>query len=75
MSPSLAHSQPLPKSAHRTLTTHVHALADPLPFGMQDASLRPVGCSGLAFRELIQPNLTARAPWTWPDIVKRNGRP
>ena len=30
---------------------HVHphdALADPLPFVMQDASPRPVGCSGLA---------------------------
>ncbi len=24
---------------------------------MQDTSLRPVGCSGLVFRELIQPNI------------------
>jgi hypothetical protein len=34
---------------------HVHphdALADPLPFVMRDTSSRPVGCSGLPFREL-----------------------
>ena len=37
---------------------------------MQDASPRPVGCSGLAFRELIQPTLTARASWTWTGLVK-----
>jgi hypothetical protein len=33
---------------------HVHpldALADTLPFVMLDTSSRPVGCSGLAFRE------------------------
>ena len=76
MSPSRARSQPSPKSAHGTRTTHVHphdALADPLPFGMQDTSLRPVGCSGLAFCELIQPTLTARAPWTWSGPVKMDG--
>ena len=76
MSPSRAHSQPSPKSAHGTWTTHVHphdALADPLPFGMRDTSSRPVGCSGLAFRELIQPTLTARASWTWTGLVKMDG--
>jgi hypothetical protein len=38
---------------------HVHphdALADPLPFVMRDTSSLPVGCSGLAFRQLIQPD-------------------
>ena len=76
MNPNRAHSQPSPKSAHGTWTTHVHphdALADPLPFGMQDTSLCPVGCSGLAFRELIQPTLTARAFWKWTGLVKMNG--
>ena len=55
MSPSRAHSQPSPKSAHGTWTTHVHphdALADPLPFVMRDTSL-PVGCSGLAGRRVV----------------------
>src|ERR1700722_17712990 len=53
--------------------THVHphdALADPLPFVMRDTSPLPVGCSGLAFRECIQPTLTARATWTWTGLVK-----
>jgi group II intron reverse transcriptase/maturase len=52
---------------------HVHphdALADPLPFVMRDTSSLPVGCSGLAFRELIQPTLTARASWTRTGLVK-----
>jgi len=54
---------------------HVHphdALVDPLPFVMRDTSSLPVGCSGLAFRELIQP-MTARASWTWTGLVKMNG--
>jgi hypothetical protein len=73
MNPSRVRSLPSPRSAHGPWTTHVHphdALADPLPFGMQDTSLRPVGCSGLAFRELIQPTLTACAAWTWAGLVK-----
>jgi hypothetical protein len=49
------------------------ALADPLPFVMPDTSSRPVGCSGLAFRELIQPTLTARATCTWTGLVNVNG--
>ena len=52
---------------------HVHphdALADPLPFVMQDASARPVGLLRSGFRELIQPTLTARASWTWTGLVK-----
>jgi hypothetical protein len=52
---------------------HVHphdALADPLPFVMQDASPRPVGLLRSGFRELIQPTLTARASWTWTGLVK-----
>jgi hypothetical protein len=32
--------------------------------------LRPVGCSGLAFCELILPTLTACASWTWAALVK-----
>ena len=55
---------------------HVHpldALADPLPFGMHYTSSLPVGCSGLAFRELVQPTLTARASSTWTGLVKMNG--
>ncbi len=55
MSPSRVRSQPSPRSAHGTWTAHVHpddAPADPLPFVMRDTSSRPVGCSGLAFREL-----------------------
>jgi len=55
---------------------HVHpqdALADPLPFWKQDAWSLPMGYSGLAFRELIQPTLTARASWTWTGFVKMDG--
>ena len=76
MSPSRAHSQPSPKSAHGTWTTHVHphdALADPPPFVMRDTSSLPVGCSGLVFRELIQPTLTARASWTWTGLAEMDG--
>ncbi len=76
MSPSRVRSQPSPRSAHGTLMMHVHphaALADTLPFVMRDTSPRPAGCSGLAFRELIQPTLTARASWTWTGLVKMNG--
>jgi hypothetical protein len=73
MSPNRVRSQPSPRSAHGTWMMHVHphdALADPLPFGMQDASPRPVGCSGLAFRELTPPTLTAGASWTWTGLVE-----
>ena len=35
-----------------------------------DTWLRPVGCSGLAFCELISPTLTACASWTWAGLVK-----
>ncbi len=42
----------------------------PLPFVMRDTSSRPVVCSGLAFRELSPPTLTARASWTWTGLVK-----
>ena len=53
---------------------HPHdALADPLPFVMRDTSSLPVGCSGLAFRALIQPTLTGRASWTWTGLVKMEG--
>jgi hypothetical protein len=55
---------------------HVHpqeALADPLTFVMEDTSSLPVGSSGLAFRELIQPTLTARASWTWTGLGKMDG--
>jgi hypothetical protein len=56
------------------MNVHPHAaLADTLPFVMRDTSPRPAGCSGLAFRELIQPTLTARASWTWTGLVKMNG--
>jgi hypothetical protein len=54
MSPSRIHAQPSPRSAHGSWMTHLHpldALADTLPFVMPDTSSRPVGCSGLAFRE------------------------
>ena len=72
MSPSRVHSQPPPRPAHGSWTTHVHphdALADPLPLVMPATSPRPVGCSGLAFHEHIQPTLTARASWTWAGLV------
>jgi len=46
------------------------ALVDSLPLTVPDTWLRPVGCSGLAFCELISPTLTARASWTWPGLVK-----
>jgi len=39
------------------------ALVDPLPLTVPDTWLRPVGCSGLAFCELISPTLTACRPW------------
>ena len=68
MSPSRVRTQPSPRSAHGSWMTHVQpqdALTDPLPFVMRDTSSRSMGSSGLAFRELIQPTLTARASWTW----------
>jgi hypothetical protein len=73
MSPSRVRSQPSPRSAHRSWLINVHphdALADPLPFVMRDTSSLPVGCSGLAFRALIQPTLTGRASWTWTGLIK-----
>ena len=75
MSPSRVRSQSSPRLAHGSWMMHVHphdALADPLPFVMRDTSSLSVGCSGLAFRELIQPTLTARASWTWTGLVKMN---
>jgi hypothetical protein len=47
-----------------------YALVDPLQLTVPDTSLRPVGCSGLAFRELISPTLTACFCWTWPGLIK-----
>ena len=76
MNPSWVRSQPSPRSAHASWMMHVHphdALADPLSFGMPDTSLRPVSCSGLAFRELIQPTLTVRDSRTWTGLVKMDG--
>jgi len=55
---------------------HVHpvdALADPLPFVMRDTSSLSVDFSGVAFRELSPPSLTARASWTRTRLVKMNG--
>lgn len=72
MSPSQAHSQPSPNLADGAYAMH-DALADPLPFGMQDISLRPVGCLGLARREFISPIMIARASWTWSGLVKMGG--
>ena len=73
MSPNRVRSQPSPRSAHgswiKQLREH-YALVDPLPLTVPDTSLRPVGCSGLAFRELISPTLTACACWTWPGLIK-----
>ena len=69
-------SQLSPRSAHgswMTCASTDDALADPLPFVIRDASLRPVGCSGLALSELIQPTLTARGSWTWTGLVKIDG--
>ena len=48
------------------------ALADPLPVLMREASSLPVSCSGLVFRELSQPTLTARVSWTSTGLVKMN---
>ena len=76
MSPTRVRSQRSPKSAYGCSLMHVHPhhpLADPLPFVMRDTSSPSVGCSGLAFRELIQPTLTARASWTWTGLVKMDG--
>ena len=46
------------------------ALADPLPFGMQNTSQGPVSCSSLAFRVLIEGSLSARGCWMWTGLVK-----
>ena len=76
MTPSRVRSQPSPRSAYGSWMMHVHphdAFADPLLFVMQDTSLRPVGCSGLPFRELIQATLSARGSWTWTGLVKIDG--
>jgi hypothetical protein len=48
------------------------ALADRLPVLMRDTSLLPVNCSGLVFRELSQPTLTARISWTSTGLVNKN---
>jgi hypothetical protein len=76
MSPRRVRPQASPKSAHGSWMMHVHphdALADPPPFVTRDTSSLPVGCSGLAFRELIHPTLTARTYWTWTGHVKMDG--
>ncbi len=73
MSPSRVRSQPSPRSALASWMMHVHphdALVDPLSFVMRDTSSLPVGFSGLAFRELIQPTPTDPASWTWTALVK-----
>ena len=76
MSPSRVRSQPSPRSAHGfwmgQLREH-DALVDPLPFVLRDTPSLPVGCSGLAFGEFIQPTLTARPFWTWTGLVKIDG--
>ena len=59
--------------AHGLWIRHVRrhdALVDRLPFMVPDTWLRPVGCFGLAFRELISPTLAARASWTGVGLVK-----
>ncbi len=73
MSPSRVGSQPSPRSAHGTWTTHVRAhdaVADPLPLTVPDTSLCPVGWSGPAIHELFSPTLTVCACWTWPGLIK-----
>ena len=73
MSPSRVRSQPSPRSAHgfwiKQLPEH-DVLPHPLPFDGADTWLRPVGCSGLAFCELISPTLTGSASWTWAGLLK-----
>ena len=73
MSPNRVRSQPSPRSVHgswiKQLREH-DALVDPMPLTVPDTWLRPAGCSGLAFCELISPTLTACASWTWPGLVK-----
>ena len=69
MSPSRVRSQPSPRWAHGCWTKQVRehdALVDPLPLTVPDTWLRPVGCSGPVFCELISPTMTACASWTWP---------
>jgi hypothetical protein len=76
MNPSRVHSQPSPGQLTAIgLRTCIHTkrLQTQTRSPMQDTSPRPVGCSGLAFRELIQPTLPARASWTWTGLVKMNG--
>jgi hypothetical protein len=46
------------------------AFADPLLVLMREVSSLPVICSGLVFRELSQPTLTARISWTWAGLVE-----
>ncbi len=73
MSPSRVRSQSSRRPAHGPWMKHVHphdALADLLRFVIRDTSLRPVGCSGLTFREFIQPTLNPRASRTWTGLVK-----
>ena len=62
MNPKRVRSQPSPRSAHGPWMAHMHP-HDPLA----------EGCSGLAFGELTQPTLTARACWTWTDLVRMDG--
>jgi hypothetical protein len=76
MNPSRVRSQPSPRSAHGPWMKHVNphdALADAPPLAMRDTSSLRVSCSGLFFRELSQPTLTARASLTWIGTIKMNG--
>ena len=74
MNSNRVRSQPSPRSAHGPWMKHVNsndALADRLPVLMRDTSLLPVSCSGLVFRELSQPTLTARISWTSTGLVNK----
>jgi hypothetical protein len=73
MSPSRVHSQPSPRPAHgiwiKQSPEH-DAILHPLPLDSADTWLRPAGCSGLAFRELILPTLTGSAFRAWAGLLK-----
>ena len=75
MNPNRVRSQPSPRSAHGPWMKHVNskdAFADRLPVLMREASSLLVRCSGLVFRELSQPTLTARISPTSTGLVKMN---
>ena len=73
MKPNRGRSQPLPRSAHGPWMKYVNsddAFADWLPGLMKEAASLPVRCSGLDFRELRQPPLTARISPTSTGLVR-----